>query len=64
MGVRWVTGANSRRRGDPYRLGRRVGLDELGVLLLEREELVFQGVVLGVGDVRGVLEVVLGVVAP
>ena len=52
-----------RRGGDPDRLGRRVRLDELGMLLLEGEQLVLEGVVLGIGDVRGVLEVVLRVVA-
>ena len=45
-----------RRRADALR--RRVGRDETGIGLLERDELVVELVVLGVGDLRIVEDVV------
>ena len=61
---RAVGDSREQRRGRyPDGLRRRVRFDQLGMLLLERQQLVLQSVVFGVSDVRSILEVILRVVA-
>ena len=61
IGTRWVTAAKVADARPADLLGRRVGRDELGELVLEGSQLAHQGVVVGVGDL-GIVELVVALV--
>jgi hypothetical protein len=62
MGTECLTSSNPSTGLAANPLGRRVGGNEFGVLAFERFQFPVQGVVLGVGDLRRVLDVVAAVV--